>query len=475
MSVSSPQKLLINANEYTGIDGKWLRVINPVDATAEVGQCYLLQESQIESVLTAAQVGFDTFRKTTSTQRSEILKKLALLLLTHEGKLAQLITMESGKPITQSKTEVKRAIRLVQGYSDLLARTKRELYYLHDCEAELCYFPLGPVLAITPFNFPLNLIIHKLAPAIAAGNALTIKPSSKTPLTALYLGRLAIEAGYTAINVVPCGVEVAETLVQSPVFKKLSFTGSADVGWRLNSLAGRKPVSLELGGNAACIIEDYDPAKLKTIAKRVADGSFLYAGQICVSVQRILVNHRHYDAFTAAFLQEARDMVVGDPMDEKTEVGPMISVDDVFRSRGLIKQAIRDGANVLYGGNTYNMFTLNPTVFNRTTPEMIINRDEVFAPIVTIAPYETFEDAIALANDSRYGLQAGVYTQDNKKAKQAFEELNVGGVMINEVPSFRLDELPYGGIKDSGLGREGLMGGIAEMSNLKTRIEKLRS
>ncbi len=470
MSTSSPEKLLINASEYSEHEGQRLRVLNPVDSTTEVGWCYLLDETQVESVLTVAQNQFEDFRKTSFQERSILLKKLAVLLLTHENKLAQLITLESGKPITLSKIEVKRSIKLVQAYSDLCSRTTRELHNLHGCEAEIRYFPMGPVLAITPFNFPLHLIIHKLAPCIAAGNSITIKPASKTPLTALFLGKLAIEAGYTAINVIPCSPEIAESLVRAETFKKLSFTGSSEVGWRLKSLAGRKAVSLELGGNAACIIEDYDPKRLSTLAKQVANGSFLYSGQICISVQRIFVNHRIHDDFVAAFLKEARAMVVGDPMESETEVGPMISVEDVFRTRELIKQAIKDGANVLYGGNTYNTFTMNPTVFNRTTPEMSINQDEVFAPLVSLTPYETFDEALAMANNSRYGLQAGVYTQDDKKTQRAFEVLDVGGVVINNVPTFRLDELPYGGVKGSGVGREGLMSGIAEMSNLKTCI-----
>ncbi len=470
ISTGLPEKLVIQADEHFSRDDLRLSVVYPGDNATEVGTCYLLAPEKIDTVLAAAETGFHAFKRSTYARRGEILNKLADLIDANAPDLAKLITLESGKPLKLSQHEVQRAVGVCRGYARELGVVKPQTFVVEGREATVRQFPLGPVLAITPWNFPLNLIVHKLAPAIAAGCSITVKPASKTPLTALYLGRLASEAGYPAINVIPCTPDVAEQLVRSDVFRKLSFTGSDTVGWRLKSIAGKKAVTLELGGNAACIVEDVDPAELAAIAARIAQGSFWYSGQICISVQRIFVNHRLHDNFLKAFVAATRALKVGDPMLPETDIGPMITLDDLRRTRNLIKDAIQQGANVVYGGNTFNSYTMNPTIMNRTTPEMAVNAEEVFAPIVTVQPYETFEDALALANQSRFGLQAGVYTQDLHKARRAYETLDVGGVMVNEVPTFRLDYLPYGGVKDSGLGREGVLTGMAEMSYLKTMI-----
>lgn len=474
VSMDAPEPILLDGQVFKkdsplNPDGL-LKVMYPGDSVTQVGSCQPLLLHDVETLLTSAQEGFERHRKTTLQQRVDMLQQLSRLIETHQESLAKLITLECGKPITLAGIEVKRAIDVCQGYANHLSVHENKSITIENRQAMVQHFPLGPILAITPFNFPLMLVVHKLAPALAAGCSFTVKPSSKTPLTAIYLGRLAIEAGYTAINIIPCEPIVIDALLRSQVFKKLSFTGSDKIGWALKNKAGKMPVSLELGGNAACIVEDIPDGKMDKIARRIAKGAFLYSGQVCISVQRVFVQDQLYQPFIDSLIQATRVLRVGNPLLPDTDLGPMITPEDVVRVREMIKHAIQQGANVVYGGNTYNALTLNPSIFDRTTPEMSINREEVFAPLMTVTPYHDLDDAFRLVNDSRYGLQAGVYTQSWAKAQHAFDTLDVGGVMINDIPTTRVDYLPYGGVKDSGLGREGIMTGIAEMSYVKTMV-----
>lgn len=470
-STSSAQPFILQGSDQFGKTGQILPIYYPGDQATRIGEYYNAEALHIELIERSAEQGFEAFRHSSPTRRAEILNKLSHLLEAHHEPLATLITQECGKPIKLSRSEVDRAIQTCKAYANEVERQINPLLMLDGREARIGRFPIGPVLAITPYNFPLNLVVHKLAPAIAAGCSITIKPAPKTPLTALYLGRLAIEAGYEAISVVPTSNEVAEALVRSDAFAKLSFTGSAKVGWHLRSIAGKKSVTLELGGNAALIIEDLSEP-VAEMARRVAYGAFAFSGQICISVQRIFINERVRDEFMAEFVMASRALKVGDPMKIETDLGPMISMEDVQRTRRLIKSALREGANVVYGGNTFNALTMNPTILDRTTPEMEVNAQEVFAPIVTVASYSQFEEALAMVNQSTYGLQAGVYTNDFSQAELAYRTLDVGGVIINDVPTYRADILPYGGIKDSGIGREGAICGIDEYSYLKTMVRK---
>lgn len=474
VSMDTPEPILLDGQVLQKVDvpdkSQLLNVVYPGDAVTVVGSCQPMTADDIPAVLQSAEEGFERHKKTTMQQRVTMLQKLALLIEAHQESLAKLITLESGKPVKLATIEVNRAQALCQGYANHLAVHENKTITIDGRQAEIQHFPLGPVLAITPFNFPLMLVMHKLAPAIASGCSFTVKPSSKTPLSAIYLGRLAVEAGYTAINIIPCESRLVDSLLRSQVFKKLTFTGSDVVGWQLKNKAGKMPVSLELGGNAACVIEDIPEGRIEKVARRVAKGAFWYSGQICISVQRVFIHQSVYKPFIDALIRETRGLRVGNPLLADTDLGPMITPEDVFRTRELIKQAIAQGANVLYGGNTYNALTMNPTIFEKTTPEMGINAEEVFAPLMTVTPYTNYDEALAMVNDSRYGLQAGVYTQSWAKAQQAFNTLDVGGVIINDVPTTRLDYLPYGGVKDSGLGREGVMTGIAEMSYIKTLV-----
>lgn len=465
------QPIILQGSDRFGHTGTIRPVYYPGDNVTIVGEYHSAEPLHIELIERAAEQGFQSFRKTSFAKRADILNRLAERLESHGEQLAQLITREAGKPIRLSRQEVTRSIALCRNYAFEAERQTQISLSLEGYDARVGRFPIGPVLAITPYNFPLNLIMHKLAPAIAAGCSITIKPAPQTPLTALLLGRLAVESGYEAISVVPASNEVAEALVRSQAFRKLSFTGSASVGWYLRSIAGNKSVSLELGGNAAVIIEQCTEP-VAAMAKRIAFGAFAYAGQICISIQRIFLNERLKETFLPEFIQATRAMKVGDPMLTETEIGPMITLEDVQRSRVQIKEALKAGANVVYGGNTYNAFTLNPTLLDRTTPDMPINAEEVFAPIATLSTYERFEDALTLVNRSRYGLQTGIYTNDARQIELAYQTLDVGGILINEIPTFRSDLLPYGGVKDSGLGREGVLCGIEEYTYPKTLLQK---
>ena len=330
-------------------------------------------------------------------------------------------------------------------------------------------FPIGPIAAITPFNFPLNLVAHKLAPAIAAGCTVVLKPAPQTPLTALRLARLIHEAGWPAgaLNVLPLSNEDAGAMVEDDRLKLLSFTGSAAVGWELKQKSGKKKVVLELGGNAGVIVNS--DADVADAAARCAVGGFSYAGQSCISVQRIFAQRSVFQPFLDELVPKVRALKCGDPMEESTDVGPLIRESDAKRVEEWIQKAVNDGATLLCGGKRNASF-IEPAVLTNTKPNQLVNCEEIFGPVVTVEAYDDFDSALKQVNNSRYGLQAGVFTHDSRLISRAYEELEVGGVMVNDVPTFRSDHMPYGGVKDSGLGREGVKYSIAEMSELKLLV-----
>jgi glyceraldehyde-3-phosphate dehydrogenase (NADP+) len=333
---------------------------------------------------------------------------------------------------------------------------------------------VGPVLGITPFNFPFNLVAHKVGPALAAGNPIIVKPASATPLTALKLAEVYHEAGGPpgGLQVLPSPAVLAERAVADDRLKVLSFTGSAAVGWHLKSRAGRKKVILELGGNAACII-DRD-ADLKYAAHRTAIGAFAHAGQICIAVQRVLVHQEIYQEFTRIFLETiAREIAAGNPALPETVVGPFINAAAATKIRAWVTEALEGGARLLTGGLGEGNL-MPPTVLTDVSRDMKVWKEEIFGPVTTITPFQDFDEALALANDSVYGLQAGVFTNNLAHAWRAFETLEVGGVIINDAPIFRLDHMPYGGVKDSGLGREGVRWAVEEMSEVRMLIVRGR-
>jgi glyceraldehyde-3-phosphate dehydrogenase (NADP+) len=414
-----------------------------------------------------------------SHARFHLLQRIAGALYDRREEFARIMTGEAGKPITDARREVARAVQTFTIAAEEAKRIPGEVIPLDwtpGMDSHLGILrrvPIGPVLGITPFNFPLNLVAHKVAPALAAGNPILIKPAPQTPLTALLLAEVGLEAGVPpgGLNVLPCDNRVAERLVVDPRFKLLSFTGSAAVGWMLKAKCGKKKVVLELGGNAGVIVEQ--DADLDFAAQRCASGGFGYAGQTCISVQRIFVHHSVVDLFTTKLLLQVARLKGGDPNDESTVVGPLIDQHAAHRVEEWIGEAVAQGARVLLGGKRMGS-VVEATVLTNVTPTMKVSCQEVFGPVVTVTPYRQFDEALQAMNRSEYGLQAGVFTQDVNKAFHAFRHLEVGAVLVNEIPTFRAEHMPYGGVKDSGLGREGLRISIEEMTEPRFLVLNVR-
>jgi glyceraldehyde-3-phosphate dehydrogenase (NADP+) len=392
---------------------------------------------------------------------------------------ARTMAQEAGKPIKAARTEVERAIFTFHVAAEESTRIYGEYLPLDWQEFTagrwgiVRRFPLGPIAGITPFNFPLNLVAHKVAPAIAAGCPLVLKPAPQTPLTALLLAEAVQQAGWPdgGLNVLPLSNDDAGLLVTDERIKLISFTGSAAVGWQVKKNCGKKKVVLELGGNAGVIV--HSDADLAYAADRCVAGGFSYAGQTCISVQRILVERTAFAKFTDLLLEGVKKLKIGDPLDDSTDLGPLIRESDAVRASDWIQEAVRGGARLLCGGQRRGP-VLDPTVLTGTRPEMKVNCQEIFAPVVTVEPYDDFNQALKQINNSPYGLQAGLFTRDAKLIFNAYEELEVGGLIAGDVPAFRIDHMPYGGVKDSGLGREGLRYAIEEMTEPKLLVMNLK-
>jgi len=431
--------------------------------------------NDLKAAVTNAVAGFGKTKRLPTHTRAEILQNLADEIHRRSPELIDVMIMEGGKTRKFATTEVARAEVTVRSSAEETKRIYGEIIPLDLSEDTtgrtgfLQRFPLGPVVGIVPFNFPLNLACHKLAPAIAAGNSVVLKPASATPVSSLLLGDMALAAGLPpeAISVVPCTGVRAEHLARDPRIAYLSFTGSCAVGWHLREIAGRKKVGLELGGNAAVIV--HEDANLEFATQRIATGGFINAGQVCISVQRVLAHRPVYEEVVEKILAATKALKVGDPRDPETDVGPMIDrlkAEEAYRK---VQEAIRQGARALTGG-TLEETMFAPTVLVDTTQEMRVNREEVFAPVVSVTPYDDFSDALRIADTGEYGLQAGIFTQNINRAMRAFAEMDVGGVMVNDIPTFRSDQMPYGGAKGSGLGREGPRFAIEEMSALRLMV-----
>jgi glyceraldehyde-3-phosphate dehydrogenase (NADP+) len=439
---------------------------------AEVGIHPLGEAADIDAAVAANVAAAPACRAMPAYQRAACLRRIADALEARAGEFAQLLAREAGKPVTLAKLEIDRALFVFRDGAEEATRIEGEVLPLDVMPAGTRRlgltrrFPLSPVAAITPFNFPVLLAAHKIAPAIACGAALTLKPPPQDPLTTLMLGELVAASGYPAggVNVVPCPLNVAERLVRDERVRMISFTGSARAGWAIRAAAGTRRVALELGGNAGVIVEP--DADLARAAERCAAGGYAYAGQSCISVQRILVHESVYDEFLALFTTRVAKLVVGDPLDPATEVGPMISEDAAQRAEAWVKAALAAGA-VAQTGGTRNGTLFQPTVLTGTRPDQMVNCEEVFAPVTTVTAYADFDAALERVNDSPYGLQSGVFTRDVAKLMRAWDRLEVGAVMGNEIPSWRIDRMPYGGAKASGLGREGVRYAIGEMTELR--------
>ena len=453
------------------INGQWRQsskkedIRNPFN-NETIARVYFAEERDIEDAVVSSQRAFEITKKLPAYKRADILQGVARGLEQRREEIAKTITLEAGKPITDSRIEVSRAINTFRIASEEAKRMEGEVIPLDLMPGSeerfgiIRRFPIGSVLGITPFNFPLNLVAHKVAPAIASGNTIILKPAAKTPVTAMILGEIVLDAGLPAggLNIIPCSNVHAERLVKDERLKKLSFTGSAVVGIRLKAMAGMKRVTLELGGNAGVIV--HSDSDMDFAAKRCTTGAFSYAGQICISIQRIYVHESAYDTFLEKFLANVKNLKSGDP------IGPMIEEGAAKRTEEWIDAAVRDGANVLIGGKRNANF-FEPTVLSGTKPSMKVCGEEVFAPLVTVEKYKRFEDAVAMVNNSIYGLQAGIFTRDIKNIFHAYNILEVGGIIVNDIPTYRIDHMPYGGVKMSGFGREGVRYAMEEMTELK--------
>jgi glyceraldehyde-3-phosphate dehydrogenase (NADP+) len=463
------RKLLI-ANEW--VDAAQTITVRSPHTGEVVGEVAKAGPAEMERAVQAAVRGFEETKKLSSVRRSEILARAAAGLAKRKEEMARTITSENAKTIKLSRGEVDRGIATFTIAAEEAKRIGGEVLPLDlnaQSEGRLGLtrrFPLGPILGISPFNFPLNLVSHKVAPSMAAGNTLVLKPASSTPLSAILLGEILLEAGMLpgTVNIVPCGADLADKVVGDPRFKLVTFTGSPGVGWELKKKAGRKRVTLELGGNAAVIVES--DADIDLAVERAVTGSFAYSGQVCISVQRIYLHEKIADAFTQKFLERTKKLVMGDPFDERTDIGPMIDETALARTQAWVDEAAKGGASVLCGGKRDGRY-FPPTVIADVKPEMKVHCAEVFAPIVNLYKYQDFPSALAAVNDSSFGLQAGVFARDVGRIFQAFETLEVGGVIVNDVPTWRVDSMPYGGEKESGQGREGVRYAIEEMTQLR--------
>lgn len=467
-----PRKFLVQGEWRDSARRKVLH--HPFDGS-EAGEVFLAGAGDIDAAIAAAAAAFGRTSALPSYERATILRDTAAAISLQKEEFARTITLETGKPIVFSRAEVERSIFTFEVAAEEAVRMDGSVLPLDLAPHSrgrfglVRRFPLGPVGAITPFNFPLNLVAHKVAPALASGNTVVLKPSSSGILTALLLGRVlegtSLPAG--AINIVPCAAHEADQLITDERIKLISFTGSPLVGWPLKARAGKKRVLLELGGNAGVIVDR--GTDLDFAVPRIAQGSFGNAGQSCIAVQRILIQADIYDEFEDRFTEYSRGVATGDPFDPGTIVGPMIDAQAAITIEGWIQDAVGGGARLLCGGNRKGAL-LEPTVLTGVNPGMRVSCEEVFAPVVTLEAFDAFDAAIARVNDSKFGLQAGVFTNDLRNVLSAYQHLEVGGVVVNDYPTYRIDHMPYGGVKDSGFGREGVRYAMEEMTELKLLV-----
>jgi glyceraldehyde-3-phosphate dehydrogenase (NADP+) len=457
---------------------KPLTVTNPYNGNV-FAETYSGGEAELEVAISKAQAVENVMKGLGSFQRFEILRSIASTLSKQRSHFAKVLAQESGKPLIYALGEIDRSSQTFLIAAEEAKRLPREYISLDwtpggkDKEGIVKYFPVGLVAGISPFNFPMNLAAHKIAPAIASGCPIILKPASSTPLSTLELARIIDETSLPkgALSIIPMDRTTGMKLVTDERFKLLTFTGSPDVGWKMKKEAGKKKVVLELGGNAGVIVSG--TADIDFAVKRCIFGGFAYSGQICIHAQRIFVERKIFDEFLEKFVVSTHSLKSGDPLHPETQISVMIDESNAERVEDWVQEAASNGATILCGGKRQGAF-FEPTVLTNTEKSMKINCLEVFGPVVTIEPYTTFQDAVHMVNDTNFGLQAGVFTRNMNEINHAFSNLEVGGVIINDVPTFRVDHMPYGGIKDSGLGREGLKYAILDMMEPKILVTDTR-
>lgn len=460
------------------IGGEWVEGKATYELTSPynqqwIGHIPLADHEEVEAALQSAQQATITMRQLTSLERSQILEKVSKLFEERLEECALILTQENAKPIKAARAEIMRTIETYKFAAEEAKRIHGETIPMDAAKGGKGRFgytkrePLGVVAAITPFNFPFNLAAHKLGPAFAAGNTVVLKPAYQTPLSALMTANLFHEAGLPAgaLNVVTGkGSVIGDILVRDSRVKMVTFTGSVEVGLGIREKAGLKRVTLELGSNSAVIIDSVD--NLDVVATRCVEGSFNFAGQVCISVQRIYVKQELYEDFLLLMADKTKKLVLGDPCSEQTDVSSLIHPNEMQRVESWLMQAEQSGAQIVCGGKREGS-VFQPTIIANGGSHLSLSCNEAFAPVVVVNSYSEWDEAIGLANDSMYGLQNGVYTTSLKKAFDAADRLEAGGIIINDIPSFRVDHMPYGGIKNSGIGKEGIKYATEEMTELK--------
>jgi glyceraldehyde-3-phosphate dehydrogenase (NADP+) len=458
--------------------GRWeksttpLQVINPYDGSV-VGRTWLGGDEAFEAATRAAVEAAGVMRRLPAYERSAILRRAFESIKARREEIGRTIAGEAGKALKDALAEADRGASTFEAASEEARRIEGVVIPMDLAphgKGRIAFtrrYPIGPIAAISPFNFPFNLSAHKLAPAIAAGNPVVLKPATKTPLSALLLAEVLDQAGLPkgALSVLPMSRQTGDRLVTDDRYRMLTFTGSSAVGWGMKARAGRKKVVLELGGNAGVIVDE--TADIDFAVKRIAIGGFALAGQSCISVQRVYVHSRVFDGFSSRLVAAVQKLKVGDPLDPSTDVGPMIEEAEAGRVEAWVKEAVEAGAEVLTGGKRLGPALYAPTVLASVAVSAMVCTQEVFAPLVGLYAFDDFNDALARVNASSYGLQAGVFTNDLLRALVAHEALEVGGVIVNDVSAWRIDHMPYGGVKESGIGREGPRYAIEEMTEPK--------
>ncbi|MEK6798732.1 MAG: aldehyde dehydrogenase family protein [Planctomycetota bacterium] len=455
-----PNADLMVANKYTG------------EPAARVA---LADEKTVNEAIARAAEAFKLTRKMPGHQRQAVLNHVVRRIIERQEEFARVVAIEAGKPIRDARGEVARMLETFRVSAEEATRLGGEYLPLDispradGCEAFWKRFPIGPCSFITPFNFPLNLVAHKIGPAIAVGCPFILKPASWTPISAILLGEILAETELPegAFSILPCTRDGADALTTDERIKLLSFTGSPDVGWKLKARAGKKKVVLELGGNAACIVDE--GVDVEHVARRIIFGAFYQSGQSCISVQRIIAHETIYEHLKQLLREQASALKSGDPLDESTFLGPMISLADAKRIEQWVNEAVEVGAKLVCGGKRNGVF-YDATILENVEPHLRISCQEAFAPVATLEPFTDFRRAVEIANDGVFGLQTGVFTRDLDRAFYAFRELEVGGVIVNDVPSFRVDNMPYGGVKDSGFGREGVRFAMEDMTEMRLMV-----
>jgi acyl-CoA reductase-like NAD-dependent aldehyde dehydrogenase len=444
-----------------------LEISNPF--TGKVfAQTFLAGKKELEKAIEKAEAVTDELKNLSSYKRYEILMEISSKIKDKREQLGHILCLESGKPIRYALAEIDRAAQTFLVAAEESKRLPKEYISLdwtiagEGKEGLIKYFPIGLIAGISPFNFPLNLAVHKIAPAIASGCPIILKPASSTPLSTLELAKIIDKTSLPkgAVSILPMDRKTGNQLVTDERFKLLSFTGSPAVGWEMKRSAGKKKTVLELGGNAAVIITQ--SADLKKAMDKCVTAGFAYSGQICIHAQRFYVHKEIFEKFISAFISSAKKLKQGDPTDKTTEISNMIDEENAKRVENWINESVNQGAQIVLGGKRNGSY-VEPTVLTNTASSMKVCAEEIFGPVVTIEKFDTLEEAVHLVNDSKFGLQAGIFTNNAAEIEYSFNTIEAGGIIVNDVPTLRLDHMPYGGTKDSGQGREGVKYAILDM------------